>query len=449
MPRPDRNIGTLQWLVVLGGLLGLDHFYLRSPGTGALKFLTLGGLGLWWIWDIVQTWFDSERILKYGMVAPFDAWIGIGQGMLYKKDPTTSAEWQYEQKTNFGLWLFGIIFGFTGIDMFVLDKFWLGFRKLIIFIVVALLLSTLSINSILNAGFFGWIWNFIVMFFAIGVGLLWFTDVYTMFVKPTTIMTDGIKLTHLTRDVLGWIGILFQDAQGNIIGSVAGANPPTKNLAAPPRDQAIFDSWMKLKDTYIFKDILGQEFLERFWIAREKEQIVGSGPAPPNPNSAVFPPFTLAYGAFLIIGGYIEKNIQAIMKSLVSLHPANIMKDTVIGLVEDAGDKILAKVGPAVDKLLPVYNKIKHVIYDGKTNPLNKVLSSVAPATATANDLVQTFTNPMRVPAPAPQQTGGGSSEPLSTESQILGATVLALIVGGSLKGLVDYLLTNVVDLSE
>jgi hypothetical protein len=42
---------------------------------------------------------------------------------------------------------------------------------------------------------------------------------------------------------------------------------------------------------------------------------------------------------------------------------------------------------------------------------------------------------------PFSTQTGGARDEPLTTEAQIMGATVIALIAGGSLKGLVDYLM--------
>jgi len=42
---------------------------------------------------------------------------------------------------------------------------------------------------------------------------------------------------------------------------------------------------------------------------------------------------------------------------------------------------------------------------------------------------------------PFSKQTGGAREESLTTEAQIMGATVIALIAGGSLKGLVDYLM--------
>ena len=41
-------------LSLLLGLYGIDRFYLGYAGTGVLKFLTLGGFGIWYLVDLVM-----------------------------------------------------------------------------------------------------------------------------------------------------------------------------------------------------------------------------------------------------------------------------------------------------------------------------------------------------------------------------------------------------------
>lgn len=50
--------GQRNWLVALllslfVGELGVDRFYLGYTGTGILKLITFGGLGIWWLIDLI------------------------------------------------------------------------------------------------------------------------------------------------------------------------------------------------------------------------------------------------------------------------------------------------------------------------------------------------------------------------------------------------------------
>jgi len=54
-PRPasKRSRGVALVLGVVGGWLGMHRFYVGKPGTGLAMICTLGGLGMWWLYDLV------------------------------------------------------------------------------------------------------------------------------------------------------------------------------------------------------------------------------------------------------------------------------------------------------------------------------------------------------------------------------------------------------------
>lgn len=59
---PGQKSFVVTWLLswLLGGL-GIDRFYLGKIGTGILKLITFGGLGLWWLIDLIITLVGSQR----------------------------------------------------------------------------------------------------------------------------------------------------------------------------------------------------------------------------------------------------------------------------------------------------------------------------------------------------------------------------------------------------
>jgi TM2 domain-containing membrane protein YozV len=49
----ERSRGVALVLATLGGVFGLHRFYVGRPQSGVYMVLTLGGLGIWWLYDMV------------------------------------------------------------------------------------------------------------------------------------------------------------------------------------------------------------------------------------------------------------------------------------------------------------------------------------------------------------------------------------------------------------
>ncbi len=55
-PQPEvskRSRGLALVLSVFGGWFGLDRFYVGKISTAIPKLITLGGIGIWWLYDVV------------------------------------------------------------------------------------------------------------------------------------------------------------------------------------------------------------------------------------------------------------------------------------------------------------------------------------------------------------------------------------------------------------
>ena len=73
---------TLMIITVIGGFVGADHFWIRSPVTGILKFwINIMTMGAWYVYDIIQIYKDRESVQKNGLSIPVLGAQGIGAGI--------------------------------------------------------------------------------------------------------------------------------------------------------------------------------------------------------------------------------------------------------------------------------------------------------------------------------------------------------------------------------
>ena len=67
----DRSRGAALALAALLGPLGAHRFYVGKIGTGILMLATLGGLGVWWVYDLIVVATggfrdsDGRRVLRW------------------------------------------------------------------------------------------------------------------------------------------------------------------------------------------------------------------------------------------------------------------------------------------------------------------------------------------------------------------------------------------------
>ena len=155
---PDRDFETAKMLSTWGGLLALDHFYLRSPTTAFAKIIVnCLTFGLWWIWDANQFWFEKEHVLNYGLNYVLDWERGIGRGTMTDEKP------EFVPKKDFlTFMLLAIFFGIFGLDRMYLggDFVWQGWAKFLSCFIL--------------------------------IGLIWVIfDMYQILFQPSAVLSDG------------------------------------------------------------------------------------------------------------------------------------------------------------------------------------------------------------------------------------------------------------------
>ena len=131
-------------LSILGGLLALDHLYLRSPLTFLLKLvLNVLTLGTWWLYDATQAVFNKDVVKVFGLGVPGLGPKGIAAGVLASDVPD-------KKHMAFFIYALALILG----GIFGLDSFIVGDKQSGLIRIVCLITGILAPLAI-----FWWLFN--------------------------------------------------------------------------------------------------------------------------------------------------------------------------------------------------------------------------------------------------------------------------------------------------
>ncbi len=72
----DRSRGVATALAAMLGPFGAHRFYVGKTGSGALMAVTLGGLGVWWLYDLIVVAAGDFRDAEGRRVSRWDPAVG-------------------------------------------------------------------------------------------------------------------------------------------------------------------------------------------------------------------------------------------------------------------------------------------------------------------------------------------------------------------------------------
>jgi hypothetical protein len=76
----DRSRGVATALAAILGPFGAHRFYVGKTGSGALMAVTLGGLGVWWLYDLIVVAAGDFRDAEGRRVSRWDPEVATSQG---------------------------------------------------------------------------------------------------------------------------------------------------------------------------------------------------------------------------------------------------------------------------------------------------------------------------------------------------------------------------------
>lgn len=411
IPRPDRSASTLKLLstIPITGLLGIDHFYLRSPVTGIAKLLTLGGFGLWYLWDALQTTLEDERVATYGMSLPFDYKTGIGQGMI------TTGDTYYTQSSNFSLWSLATMLGLEG---FMMGKYAQGIRH-----VVDLVHFLALVFAMMKGGhsIISYIFYIIsIMIFGSFALIPWWNTVSNTALNPSRMFNKGIQVDEKTDKFLNYF------------------KSWTKGFGKTVHEKVMSD--------FGYGNIAPDEFKEKFAINHEDP----AGPPPTSGKEEGAPEEKNTWIASLLMGNIVSGPIIALASYFpwIELAVRGAFTESMAAAMEEEVAERAAAVMPPIPGIPGVATGLAGglpKIPGGLTN-VAAGLTGGLPKIPTAEELKALAATKATEAIAAKIQTGGARRTPsseLSIEGIVLGATTLALVGGGALKMLIDSLVKD------
>jgi hypothetical protein len=401
---PDRTVFTTFWISLVFGLFGIDHFYLRSPMTGLAKALTLGGLGLWWLWDVLQLGFESKRVVTQGLTTPFNFVTGIARGAL------TEGKSLIVQRTDYFSWILSAISDMFGITALLEGRPAAFLRRLIDAVLLHAFWSSGTTFGYLMAAIFSF-FTIVPAFFTIRA----IFDPEELAKKGAPIPQNLIKLLNFFES---WTGVIGENATAVVRHDYGLSAVDSKSA---PKAFAY--------DTY-----------EKIEAEREAAAAEAAGKAAGKSGKKKESwPISMLLGN--VFGG--------ILVGIVSLFKAIPQVKIFLLAGESYFADVRASRGETPDPIdfagmfgvnEAAVNQLKGSIGDALTNKSKK--EDKKKEETKEEELKHADGVSQR--NQSYEMSGGARKEPgLSTEATVMGATVIALIAGGAIKMAVDSLVGN------
>jgi hypothetical protein len=178
---------------------GLNHFAVNEPLWGLAKLMTAGGIGLWWLWDLVFMTSNAASVKRNGFPVPFHFSQRLfGQGAVEPSDGPA----QFRQTATYGLWALSTFLAPFGAQALFEQNYPLLIRNMMNLMVLLytgyVVISYIFIDGLDDLSFFGWIWLIIIGSIFLtdvpAILLPWYNTVKVAF-DPKTLMQQGIPFT--------------------------------------------------------------------------------------------------------------------------------------------------------------------------------------------------------------------------------------------------------------